>query len=1101
MLTAEAIIFAIHAAIKLGGAFQKAYANSLKSKSIVLPLPDVDNKPNQTDIEDFFGSDENTELFVNQIEGLAKLHKKAMEETLEREDKEEYLLYYFHCYYTLNGKEDLNPQDLASLLTIRQWELGKEKVTKPLQLVAGSLVEVGIDYFSQVPGAINSDSNSAKFIKSFLNGIDDIPFTEGDSVNRIVRKVVPKLFVSAAETMEQISGEITGDEKLQKFIHATSQGITKDLYSRIELMSTADDDSQVIEWGQLVFRSLVKNSGTYVFNAPGQILGVGEPQEKLIQAVGTSLMSAILDPNPSGLDLKNVFTVETLDSVVKSSLEVVAQYPTLVSDKKGIKEIVTGVAETVSKSGINRPGIVPELARLVLLNTAGNLNTLWDTEDSNSQHLLVGTIQQLLLAITTKPNSGKWRPQLTNGQILGIAEYTLNEVVSNPSWIEDKVNEGSLLSEVFDATFNALGAIPQGQRLNFNSLDTLIQINLRTVATSKLVLKKVKWGTDLEETTILNKSMDMVLASVFNDNSQQSGNKTAHLFDLMDYVMEVIISRHPNSKGLVLTQLLLNANTGIIEENGINEDYADQILNATLEIVSAHPDLLVNDEALQNIIEGVATSFQQSGIKQSGLLSEFIRITLVNVSGNMDLIVPNQAGQKNHLLVIALQEILSTISAPPSAGKWKPQLSGTEVLAISESILNEVVKNPNWINDKVNNNSLLQEVLSTTFKAIENIPEGGRLNFDTFDEIIELNLRAVAFNKIVLKQDNIDKKSILSKSLDLIFDTVFNDSSSVDKSELLLQTIDYAFDNIIAKNPDNAGLAVLASFLQKELGIITNTGINTGLADQFVSSALNTLAEHPELISEKIGIQNIVANVSKTLAQNGIKQPAFVSEFIRLILQNTSGNLHLIIDTSKRNEKNILVLALQQVLKATSSRPSSGKWKPSLTPSQILSITENILEEVVDNPQWVKNNFIQIVMTAVYRSLESVPSKQPLHFTTIKLIIHESLLAINLKKQLAIKLISVDGDVQELALTYSLKGLFVAIYDETGGTIGSWTLTQTATLNAIIQHYLLFISEQQIKKEVIDSSTLKIKKAVSDLNNDLQFNLQEFLSSLSGDLD
>ena len=96
----------------------------------------------------------------------------------------------------------------------------------------------------------------------------------------------------------------------------------------------------------------------------------------------------------------------------------------------------------------------------------------------------------------------------------------------------------------------------------------------------------------------------------------------------MDYVMNVIISQHPDSKGLVLTNLFLNANAGIILESGINEDYAEQLLDATLGIISAHPDLLANDQALQNIIGGVATTFHQSGIKNSGLLSEFVRITL-----------------------------------------------------------------------------------------------------------------------------------------------------------------------------------------------------------------------------------------------------------------------------------------------------------------------------------------------------------------------------------------------------------------------------------------------------------------------------------------
>jgi hypothetical protein len=1102
MLTAEAIIFAIHSAIKLGGAFQKAYANSLKGKSIVLPLPKVGTEPSIRAAMGFF--EENKVLFLEKIERLAQLHKRAR--TLEGDEKEEYFNYYDLCFNTVNAvaKDNtrlnpVNPESLMSLLRIRQWEEGKVPITRPLQLVAGTLVEVGIDYFSQVPGAIRSDSGYGIFLKSFLNGIDDIPFAEAESVNRIVKKVVPKLFVSAAETMDQISSEITGDEKLQKFIQATSQGITKDLYDRIEVMSTADDDGEVIRWGQMLFRSLVKNSGTYVFNAPGQVVDVGTSQEKLIQAVGTTLMSAILDPNPSGLELKNVFTVETLDSVVKSSLEVVAQYPSLISDKKGIKEIVSGVAESVAKSGINRPGLVPELARLVLLNTAGNLNTLWDVGDANAKHLLVTTIEQFLFAISTKPDSGKWRPQLTNSQLLGIAEYTFNEVVSNPSWINEKVNEESMLAEVLNATFDALGAIPEGQRLNFNALQSIIQINLRTVATSKLVLKKVKWGNNLEETTILNKSMDLVLGFVFKGQAQQVGNKTAQLFDLMEYVMDVIVSQHPNSKGLMLTQLFLNANTGIILESGINENYADELLNETLEIISAHPDLLVNDDALQNIIKGVASSFQQSGIRQSGLLSEFIRITLINVSGNLDLILTDSTGEKKHILVVALQQVLNTFTSPSASGKWKPQFSGTEVLAISEGILDEVAKNPNWINDKVNEDSLLLEVLNTTFKALENIPQGSRINYDTFNEIIEINLRTVANNKLVLVLDNENQKSILNKSLDLIFNTVFNQPASVDKSELLIETLDYAFESIILNNPDNNGLIVLASFLQKELGIISSTGINKGLADQFVSSALAALSEHPELISKKIGIQNIVVGVTSTLAQNGIKQPGIVTEFIRLILDHTAGNLNLIIDTSKRTEKNILVLALQQVLKATSKRPSGGKWKPKLTPLQILEVTENILGVVVANPLWVKNNFIQIVVSAVYQSLESIPSGKPLGYTTLKFLIQEALLAVNARKQLAVKVFTADGGVQKLALTYSLDGLFVALYDESGGTVGSWTLTQTATINSIIEHYLLFFSEVPVTKESVDKSVGKIKKAVSDLNNDLQFNLQDFLNSLTTD--
>ena len=74
--------------------------------------------------------------------------------------------------------------------------------------------------------------------------------------------------------------------------------------------------------------------------------------------------------------------------------------------------------------------------------------------------------------------------------------------------------------------------------------------------------------------------------------------------------------------------------------------------------------------------------------------------------------------------------------------------------------------------------------------------------------------------------------------------------------------------------------------------------------------------------------------------------------------------------------------------------------------------------------------------------------------------------------------------------------MFLALYDETEGTIGSWTLTQTETLNAIIDFYLEGLSAVAVTKENIDDSITKIKKAVSDLNNDLKFSLQELLIAL-----
>ena len=161
---------------------------------------------------------------------------------------------------------------------------------------------------------------------------------------------------------------------------------------------------------------------------------------------------------------------------------------------------------------------------------------------------------------------GKWKPTISGSQLLGISENLLDEVIHNPSWITSKVNANSLLSEVLDTTFTALENVPEGHRLSFPTLEALIQLNLRTVAVSQQVLSKIKWGSGQEETTILNKSLDLIFACVFQNHSV--GDKTELFLDLTDYIMNTAVSGHPNAKGLILTQLILNAESGVIRNNG-----------------------------------------------------------------------------------------------------------------------------------------------------------------------------------------------------------------------------------------------------------------------------------------------------------------------------------------------------------------------------------------------------------------------------------------------------------------------------------------------------------------------------------------------------
>ena len=164
----------------------------------------------------------------------------------------------------------------------------------------------------------------------------------------------------------------------------------------------------------------------------------------------------------------------------------------------------------------------------------------------------------------------------------------MDDVVSNPAWITDKVNEDSLLGNILDSTFNALQNIPANSRLNVNALAIILQINIRTVATSKLTLNKIKWGNGQQEVTIINHALDLVFAFVFKD--KKTADRTELLFNLLEYVMGTLVAQHPNSNGLLLTQLILSEDFNVIKANGFDKETATLLVNATLQVLSSHSD-------------------------------------------------------------------------------------------------------------------------------------------------------------------------------------------------------------------------------------------------------------------------------------------------------------------------------------------------------------------------------------------------------------------------------------------------------------------------------------------------------------------------------
>lgn len=1117
-LTAQGIIFAINSAIKLSHNIRRAYAQSIRGKALALPLPDFNTEIKFNTIRNFFNDHGH---YPREIARLGKLHEDA---NLLRELPEEQFKEYKEFYCLLHAlhlpdrekRPEMNAGDMINLFRIRQWENGSGHETV-LQLVAGSLVEIGIDYFIQTPGALNVESAQGRILFHFLSAFDEIDFSESKDIKlEASQKLVPRLFAAAAESFAELSPEIAEDPKLQLFIKETAKGITNDLYRRFKELDR-EQREEATNWGQLVLRSMINNAGTFVFKSPEALFNTNKPVSDIIQSTGLALLDAILgsDTEDSRIQWRNAISADTLNGITRASMQIVAEHPNFISGNQGIQAIVSEVANAVEDKGFQKQGLIPELARIVLEQSAGNMELLWRPGANGPEHLLVSAVKQLLGILSQKHGDAPWRPVLTKANLLGLVYELLDEAVQNPSWVTDKANQDSILAEVLDITFSSLSRIPKEARLTAETIRWLIRLNMQAVLTSRKVLEKIEWPVKQENAdedspgsemaVILDKALELAFTCIFPQDAGPNINRMELMAELTEYILDVVLRQHPGRRGLVLIDLIL-FDSGVDLSEGLDRELLDELLDAAFDTLSNHPELLARHEGLKHILAGVAGSINSAKLNQPGLLPFLVQLLLEHTAQNANLVINAGQDEPQHLLTIALKHILTALSNQDSQGNWRPEISPLMAQTLIEDLLEETVAHPFWINQEVNGNPLLAEMLDATFAALAQIPKDERLAPGTLETLVQLNLKLVAaspqvLGKIAFAGDS-QEKAILGRALDLVFAFVFHNQSTTGpgRIRMLQGLLDYILSVVMAHHPNKRGLILADLILFDNNGIDYTAGFNEELAEQLVESALTVLAQQPELVTHGQALKAIVGDAATALKDSGISRPELLPELIRLTLHYTGEHLGLVFDPDQSKPEHLLVLASREVLKAIAEKPRSGKWKPRLSNNQIAEALEIVFEAVVEYPQWIQaEEVVYEVLDAIFRAMEVVSSARKLPYVVFRHMLESALEAARRQRQFIVKIQTQAGGRKQIMLRYSLESLFMVIYDENGEEESIWRLSQAEVITGVIDYFLLFISETPGSKEDVDRALDSIRAVISAWKQDLSQTLDDVLETLENE--
>ena len=521
-MNADLILISIRGALHVGNQARVAYVNSTKRRALVLPLPNFDPSPDFGAAVDFF--DESHYDEPPQLVGLIeKIRLNAPFTVQEEQQLIEYhsdelarLLFRNKDHVDLADGTSVGQDAVNALVTITQWRRGADPNPSVLQSIAGSLLEVGIDYFLQVPDSLDENSRQGRALRSFFTALDGISFAEAP-----VRELPRKLMMSVLESINAHPDLLCANSDYQEVISAATRSLVTDVGKRLVGMENDLTGTQRIEsWGEMVFRSLLSGAGALTMSDVGKYLGVDNAgRQALVERTGLAILGMV-DEAPVG-QLETVFSGANLEELADTVLLVLAENPDLVTNNNSrLRPLISRAAADIAAiDALEQKGLIPEIVRLVVVATGENAHLIWPSDDDDPAHNLALTaVKTVISTITQTPPTGStWKARLSDRDITDISEMVLSELASNPGWLINELSgDDGRLKTILEATFRVLR--DRGGKIL--SKDTGLQIlsqSIQAVATRSEFSEKMPDGR-----VLIAAVTDAVLGGVLDSTKQKA---------------------------------------------------------------------------------------------------------------------------------------------------------------------------------------------------------------------------------------------------------------------------------------------------------------------------------------------------------------------------------------------------------------------------------------------------------------------------------------------------------------------------------------------------------------------------------------------------
>lgn len=676
----------------------------------------------------------------------------------------------------------------------------------------------------------------------------------------------------------------------------------------------------------------------------------------------------------------------------------------------------------------------------------------------------------------------------------------VDSVIKYPFLISGEVENQIPLNQLLAGFEQIIGKFPASVTRNQQFTLFLFEKYLQCASENPALWEKT--NNQNERSSNLDLAIHLVIEAAFNRKNEGNEGKNMALFkSLITFALEEILQTYPNELGLTLIRIIVSPDTGFGFRYGFDRQWADQMVEAALTLFSQHPHLIAAENTWDDLFSGVSNALKDVNIQSYNLLPELTRMILEKSSLQLNLKVSLENGKEEYLLIAGLREILAALSANETAASKHLQLTPGQLLSFVELLLDAVIKNPNWITTFFGEKPMIREVLAIPFRTLSRIPADQRLGYDLLTQVIESELEAIERSPHLMARiqygESPTEKTVLEHTFNLVIAWLFppGERAGLHKTKQLMDVIAYAIEDLVSENPNTTGLAILELILSDAVGLDLSNGIIEDQTDELVEAVLLAIATQPELIQEAPGLREIAQESAGAIHLLSIDHPEIGLEILRNLFEESAGRLTILLEVNGTQFRHLLIEALQQFATAVSMERKNGRYTIKLSEDQILDLVQIIFEGVVEQPEWVEDEYIHQVLDAILQAVDARSGGRRIPYLLVSLLF-QALLPMAQERSELLEKIAFGEKREAIAISYVVERLLNLLL---GLDLKDWRkVTQDEAIEAIVHFYLNLINQWDMSAASIEAAMTHLKQLVRQFATG-SLSQDEFLDLLSED--